>query len=98
MRPLARAVPPLLPLAAAVTVSAPARAATGPFDTAPAKAVIARLAPRYADQTVFGAPPPSGAATFEIGGTTGHVLLSGSSPTAITAAFDHYLRHVAHGQ
>ncbi len=90
-------------LLASVLVAPPARAETArgaaaAFDPAPAKDAIARLAPRYAGQIAVRALDGSGKERFEIAGRAGRIELAGTSPTAITAAFDHYLRYVAHGQ
>jgi alpha-N-acetylglucosaminidase len=79
-------------------VASPAAAAPKAFDPAPAKQAIARLAPQYAGQISVRALPSSGKESFEISGTAGRLEFAGTSPTAITSAFDHYLRHVAHGQ
>ncbi|RSM91489.1 alpha-N-acetylglucosaminidase [Kibdelosporangium aridum] len=83
---------------AAATVAAPAHA-TEAWETAPARGVIARLAPQYASQFELRAlPSHKDGDSFEISGGDGRIVLSGSSTIALTAAFDHYLRHVAHGQ
>jgi Alpha-N-acetylglucosaminidase (NAGLU) tim-barrel domain/Alpha-N-acetylglucosaminidase (NAGLU) C-terminal domain/Alpha-N-acetylglucosaminidase (NAGLU) N-terminal domain/NPCBM-associated, NEW3 domain of alpha-galactosidase len=84
-------------LAAALALAAPAPAAA--FDVSSARGAIERLAPRYADQVELRALPPSGGRDrFEIAGEDGHIVLSGTSPVALTSAFDWYLRHEAGGQ
>jgi hypothetical protein len=89
----------LVVLAAVAALAAPAPAVAADFDVAPARDAIARLAPRYADQIELRTLPAAGALDrFEIAGDDGDIVLSGTSPVALTSAFDWYVRHVAHGQ
>nr|CEL21832.1 Alpha-N-acetylglucosaminidase [Kibdelosporangium sp. MJ126-NF4] len=83
----------------AVTVAVTPVHAAEAWDTRPARDVISRLAPRYANQFELRAlPSSSDGDAFEVAGRRGRIVLSGTSTTALTSAFDHYLRHVAHGQ
>ena len=80
--------------------AAPAAAAEAPArDGAEAAlAVIRRLLPAHADEFLCEiAPDASGCDGFEIGSRDGKILLRGHRPVTVTAAFHHYLKHIAGG-
>lgn len=75
------------------------RAAATPADTPAVRAAIARLLGRSADQfTLRQLPLGAGEAdAFEIGGTPGAIVLSGTSPVATLSGFHWWLKYVAGG-
>lgn len=96
---MSRALVVLTGVAIAVSTAVVPAQAGEAWDTGPARDAITRLAPRYAGQFELRTLPSQvDGDTFEIGGGRGRIVLSGSSTIALTSAFDHYLRHVAHGQ
>lgn len=82
-------------LSGAAPAMTEAPAATG---EGAAHAVIRRLLPKHAGSFVCEIlPGPADRNAFEITARDGRIVLRGSRPVAITAAFHHYLKHVAGG-
>jgi alpha-N-acetylglucosaminidase len=80
-----------MPVASAATPAPPA------FDTAPARAALQRLLPRWQAQfTIVALDRGSGADRFRIGGTPGHIEVAGTSSAVILAGVETYLERVAH--
>lgn len=69
------------------------------FDTAAVAALIRRYLGAHGRQIELRALPavPGVADAFEIGGATGHVLLSGTSQSALSGAFNWWVKYVAGG-
>ncbi|MEU7554983.1 alpha-N-acetylglucosaminidase [Streptomyces sp. NPDC044571] len=83
----------------------PVRGAGGPgvsgvpghqaFDTAPARAALARLLPRHAAQFTLVADPAAGADTFTVSGSEGAVTVRGSTGATLLTGVGWYLQHIA---
>jgi alpha-N-acetylglucosaminidase len=88
----------LLLLAAAASASGyPLRAAA--FDTAPERAVLARLLPRQAGQFELATlPAPQSGERFRISSAGHHIRIAGSTPSALLFGVNWYLKYVAHVQ
>ncbi len=67
------------------------------FDVRPAQGVVQRLLPRYASQFELRVlEPGAGPERFRISGTTGHIRVEGSTPSALLFGVNWYLKYVAH--
>ncbi|MCY0942093.1 alpha-N-acetylglucosaminidase [Streptomyces antarcticus] len=81
--------------AAALAAARPGAPRPRSFDTAPARAALARLLPRHAGQ--FTLVPDTGAAadTFTVSGRAGAVTVRGSTGATLLTGVGWYLQHVA---
>lgn len=78
---------------------APAFAAPGAFDPEPVLALITRYLGARAGQFELRAMPatPGGLDQFQVSGLRGHVVLAGSSASALASAFNWWLKYVGGG-
>ncbi|GAB2603847.1 alpha-N-acetylglucosaminidase [Streptomyces capparidis] len=75
----------------------PGDAGEGPFDTGPARAALARLLPRHAEQVRLRAAQRAegGADWFRVSGAAGSVTVDGTSPAVVLTGFHWYLKYSA---
>ncbi|HEX8777353.1 MAG TPA: alpha-N-acetylglucosaminidase TIM-barrel domain-containing protein, partial [Rhodanobacter sp.] len=74
--------------------AAPPKAA---FDTAPVRAALQRLLPRWQAQfTLEALGPLKGPDRFVIRGTPGHIVIAGTTPAVLLVGVETYLHEVAH--
>ncbi|OOG40577.1 alpha-N-acetylglucosaminidase [Rhodanobacter sp. C06] len=67
------------------------------FDTAPARAALQRLLPAYSSQfELVALPRGQGADRYEVRGTPGRIVVTGTTPAVILAGVERYLEQVAH--
>jgi Alpha-N-acetylglucosaminidase (NAGLU) tim-barrel domain/Alpha-N-acetylglucosaminidase (NAGLU) C-terminal domain/Alpha-N-acetylglucosaminidase (NAGLU) N-terminal domain len=96
--PLRQYFPWLLLAASLVPLLRQPAAAAG-FDTAPEKALLARLLPRQAGQFELGTlAPVAGRERFRISRAGDRIEVEGSTPSALLFGVDWYLKYVAHVQ
>jgi len=78
----------------ACLAAAPAKPA---FDTAPARAALQRLLPRWQAQfTLETLDPGKGRDRFVIHGVPGHIVIAGTTPAVLLVGVETYLHEVAH--
>ncbi|WP_405483042.1 alpha-N-acetylglucosaminidase [Streptomyces sp. NBC_00009] len=86
--------------AAALAASAPgATAESAAASRTPAADALARLLPRHHDQVTFRTVPrPAGGTgdAFRVSGSSGRILVEGTTPAVQLTGFHQYLRHHAH--
>lgn len=79
------------------TVFATTEVRSPAFDVAPAQTALLTLLPRHQAQlTLVALDRGQGADRFEIRGTSGHIVVAGTSPAVLLTGVEAYLQQVAH--
>jgi alpha-N-acetylglucosaminidase len=85
-------------IAAGLAIGGPSARAGG-FDLRPLRALLTRLLPAQARQfELRELPPVSGRERFRISSAGHHIVVAGSTPSALLFGVDWYLKYVAHVQ